>query len=65
MDIVLRATVMFFILFFLIRLLGKGLLHPELLITDQLPMRDVAHAFQRLDAEDPKMIKMVLDVQAA
>ncbi len=48
-----------------IRMLGKGLLHPELLITDQLPMRDVAQAFQRLDAEDPKMIKMVLDVQAA
>jgi len=48
-----------------IRLLGKGLLHPELLITDQLPMRDVALAFERLDAEDPKMIKMVLDVQAA
>jgi L-gulonate 5-dehydrogenase len=48
-----------------IRLLGKGLLHPELLITDRLPMRDVAHAFERLDAEDPKMIKMVLDVQAS
>jgi 2-desacetyl-2-hydroxyethyl bacteriochlorophyllide A dehydrogenase len=48
-----------------IRLMGKGLLHPELLITDQLPLRDVAAAFQRLDAEDPKMIKMVLDVQAA
>ena len=48
-----------------IRLLGKGLLHPELLITDQLPMRDVARAFERLDAEDPQMIKMVLDVQAA
>lgn len=48
-----------------IRLLGKGLLHPELLITDRLPMREVAQAFERLDAEDPKMIKMVLDVQAA
>ena len=48
-----------------IRLLGKGLLHPELLITDRLPMRDVARAFERLDAEDPQMIKMVLDVQAA
>jgi threonine dehydrogenase-like Zn-dependent dehydrogenase len=47
-----------------IRMLGKGLLHPELLITDQLPMRDVGKAFERLDAEDPKMIKMVLDVQA-
>jgi threonine dehydrogenase-like Zn-dependent dehydrogenase len=48
-----------------IRLLGKGLLHPELLITDRLPMRDVGKAFQRLDAEDPKMVKMVLDVQDA
>jgi L-gulonate 5-dehydrogenase len=48
-----------------IRMLGKGLLHPELLITDQLPMRDVGKAFARLDAEDPRMIKMVLDVQAA
>jgi len=48
-----------------IRLMGKGLLHPELLITDQLPLRDVGQAFARLDAEDPRMIKMVLDVQAA
>jgi L-gulonate 5-dehydrogenase len=48
-----------------IRMLGKGLLHPELLITDQLPLRDVGQAFARLDAEDPRMIKMVLDVQAA
>jgi threonine dehydrogenase-like Zn-dependent dehydrogenase len=47
-----------------IRLLGKGLLHPELLITDQLPMRDVKNAFERLDAEDPRMLKLVLDVQA-
>jgi len=48
-----------------IRLMGKGLLHPELLITDQLPLKDVGQAFARLDAEDPRMIKMVLDVQAA
>jgi hypothetical protein len=34
------------------------------LITDQLPLREVGPAFARLDAEDPKMIKMVLDVQA-
>jgi threonine dehydrogenase-like Zn-dependent dehydrogenase len=45
-------------------MLGKGLLHPEWMITDQLPLRDVAKAFERLDAEDPKMLKMVLDVQA-
>jgi threonine dehydrogenase-like Zn-dependent dehydrogenase len=47
-----------------LRLLGKGLLHPELLITDQIPMRDVAIAFRRLDEEDANTIKMVLDVQA-
>jgi 2-desacetyl-2-hydroxyethyl bacteriochlorophyllide A dehydrogenase len=47
-----------------IHMLGKGLLHPEWMITDQLPLRDVAKAFERLDAEDPKMLKMVLDVQA-
>jgi L-gulonate 5-dehydrogenase len=48
-----------------IRMLGKGLLHPELLITDRQPMREVGSAFQRLDAEDPQMIKMILDVQDA
>jgi L-gulonate 5-dehydrogenase len=47
-----------------LRLLGKGLLHPELLITDEIPMRDVAAAFRRLDEEDPRTVKMVLDVQA-
>jgi L-gulonate 5-dehydrogenase len=47
-----------------LRLLGKGLLHPELLITDQIPMRDVGAAFERLDREDPETVKMVLDVQA-
>jgi 2-desacetyl-2-hydroxyethyl bacteriochlorophyllide A dehydrogenase len=47
-----------------IQLMGKGLLHPERLITDQLPMREVTSAFQRLDAEDPKSVKIVLDVQA-
>jgi hypothetical protein len=35
------------------------------LITDQLPLREVGRAFQRLDAEDPRMIKMVIDVQAS
>jgi 2-desacetyl-2-hydroxyethyl bacteriochlorophyllide A dehydrogenase len=47
-----------------IRLLAKGLLHPELLITDEIPMRDVTSAFERLDREDPRTVKMVLDVQA-
>ena len=29
-----------------------------------MPMREVTSAFQRLDAEDPKSVKIVLDVQA-
>ena len=47
-----------------LRLLGKGLLHPDLFITDEIPMRDVTSAFARLDEEDPRTVKMVLDVQA-
>lgn len=47
-----------------IRLLGKGLLHPELIITDELPLVDVRRAFERLDREDPSTIKMVVDVGA-
>ncbi len=46
-----------------LRMMGKGLLHPDWLITDALPMRRVTEAFARLDAEDPQMIKMVLDVE--
>jgi threonine dehydrogenase-like Zn-dependent dehydrogenase len=47
-----------------IRLMEKGLLHPELLVTDQLAMRDIAVAFEKVDQEDPATIKVVLDVQA-
>jgi threonine dehydrogenase-like Zn-dependent dehydrogenase len=45
-------------------MLGKGLLHPELLITHQMPMQAVADAFDLVDREDPATIKIVLDVQA-
>jgi len=47
-----------------IRLMDKGLLHPELLVTHQLPMKDVAAAFEQVDREEPDTIKIVLDVQA-
>jgi len=47
-----------------IRLLSKGILHPELLITHRLPIREAAKAFSSLDHEDPETIKVVLDVQA-
>lgn len=46
-----------------IRLMAKGLLHPELLVTDQMALRDVATAFEKVDREDPSTIKVVLNVQ--
>jgi len=46
-----------------IRLMSKGLLHPDLLVTEQMPMRDVTAAFAKVDREDPSTIKVVLDVQ--
>jgi threonine dehydrogenase-like Zn-dependent dehydrogenase len=46
-----------------IRLLAKGLLHPELLITHQTAMRDIAAAFGQVDQEDPNTLKVVLNIQ--
>jgi 2-desacetyl-2-hydroxyethyl bacteriochlorophyllide A dehydrogenase len=46
-----------------IRLLSKGLLHPELLITHQMPMKSVTEAFAQVDQDEPSTIKVVLDVQ--
>lgn len=48
-----------------IRMLSKGLLHPELLVTHRLPLRDVDRAFALVDSEDPTAIKVVLDIQGA
>ncbi|MBN2302839.1 MAG: alcohol dehydrogenase catalytic domain-containing protein [Anaerolineae bacterium] len=47
-----------------LRMMAKGLLHPDLLITHQMPMRDVTEAFGIVDRDDPDTIKIVLDVQA-
>lgn len=47
-----------------IDLVARGSVHPELLVTHQMPLRDVTSAFARVDAEDPATIKVVLDVQA-
>ena len=47
-----------------LRLMSRGLLHPELLITHRLPLRDVTAAFDQVDREDPGVLKVVLDVQA-
>ncbi len=46
-----------------IYLLSQGLLHPEVLITDQLPMAAVTAAFEKVDRDDPETLKIVLDVQ--
>jgi L-gulonate 5-dehydrogenase len=48
-----------------IRLLAKRRLHPELLVTDRVPLRDVAAAFEKVDREDPTTIKVVLDIGQA
>jgi L-gulonate 5-dehydrogenase len=48
-----------------IRLLAKGLLHPESLITDKMALRDITAAFHKLDRDEPSTIKIVVDVQAA
>lgn len=48
-----------------IRLMSKGLLHPELLVTDELPLRDITQAFAQVDREDPRAIKVVLDCSRA
>jgi 2-desacetyl-2-hydroxyethyl bacteriochlorophyllide A dehydrogenase len=47
-----------------IRLMAKGLLHPELLVTHKMTMREVAAAFTKVDQEEPETIKIVLDIQA-
>lgn len=46
-----------------LRLLAKGLLHPELLITHHLALRDIGAAFEKMDREDPSTLKIVLNVQ--
>ena len=46
-----------------IRMMSRGLLHPDLLITDRLPLQEVPAAFDKVDREDPCTIKIVLDLK--
>ena len=48
-----------------IRLMSKGLLHPELLITEKRPLREIRAAFEKVERADPETIKVVLDIQNA
>lgn len=48
-----------------IRLMAKGLLHPELLVTSQRPLWDIAGAFADMEREDTDEIKIVVNVKDA
>ena len=45
-----------------IQMLSRGLLHPDLLITDVRPLDDITAAFAQVDREDPETIKIVLEI---
>jgi threonine dehydrogenase-like Zn-dependent dehydrogenase len=47
-----------------LRLLARGLRHPRLLITAELPLREVAAAFAIVDRDLADTLEVVLDVQA-
>src|SRR5512143_931426 len=46
-----------------IQMMSRGLLHPELLITDTQPLVSIAEAFQQVDRESPETIKIVLQIK--
>ena len=45
-----------------IQMMSRGLLHPELLITDVKPLEDITSAFAQVEREDPVTIKVVLEI---
>jgi threonine dehydrogenase-like Zn-dependent dehydrogenase len=45
-----------------IQMMSRGLLHPELLITDVWPLMDITAAFEQVEGEDPETIKIVLEI---
>ena len=46
-----------------IHMMKNGLLHSDLLITDVLPLSQISEAFAQLDRDDPRTIKVVLDIK--
>jgi len=48
-----------------IRLLARGLLHPDLMITHQMALSDIDAAFAQVDREEGETLKVVLKVQEA
>lgn len=45
-----------------LQMMSRGLLHPELLITDVRPLDDITEAFARVEREEPETIKIVLEI---
>ena len=45
-----------------IQMMSRGLLHPDLLITDTRPLEDITAAFAQVDREDPETIKIVMEI---
>ena len=45
-----------------IQMMSRGLLHPELLITDVKPLEEITSAFAQLEREDPLTIKVILEL---
>jgi threonine dehydrogenase-like Zn-dependent dehydrogenase len=45
--------------------MARGLLHPDLLITNRMALRDIDAAFAQVDREEGETLKVVLDVQEA
>ncbi len=45
-----------------IQMMSRGLLHPDLLITDVTPLENISAAFAQVDREDPRTIKIVLEL---
>ncbi len=45
-----------------IQMMSRGLLHPDLLITEVTPLENISAAFAQVDREDPCTIKVVLEL---
>lgn len=45
-----------------IQMMSRGLLHPDLLITEIRPLDEITDAFTKVEQEDPNTIKVVLEI---
>jgi hypothetical protein len=43
-------------------MMSRGILHPDLLITETRPLDDITDAFAQVESEDPCTIKVVLEI---